>query len=56
MTFQETWISINTINGQKNMNKNNPTLVQEKEFIDSDTLRNLFNRGQKPNNKKNHKS
>ena len=56
MTFQEIWISINTINGQKDMNINNPTLVQEKEFIDSDTLRNLFNRGQKPNNKKNHKS
>ncbi|MBY9004407.1 MAG: hypothetical protein KGD73_10580 [Candidatus Lokiarchaeota archaeon] len=56
MTFQELGISINAINGRKDMNINNPPLVQEKEFMDSDTLRNLLNRGQKPNNKKNHKS
>lgn len=30
MTFQEIGISINTINGLKDMNINNPTLVQEK--------------------------
>lgn len=30
MTFQEIGININTINGLKDMNINNPTLVQEK--------------------------
>lgn len=30
MTFQEIGISINTINGLKDMNIYNPTLVQEK--------------------------
>ncbi len=33
MTFQEIGISINIINGLKDMNINNPTLVQEKDFL-----------------------
>lgn len=30
MTFQELGISINAINGRKDLNINNPTIVQEK--------------------------
>ena len=33
MTFQEIGINVNTINGLKDMNINNPSHVQEKDFL-----------------------